>query len=277
MGQMNTRKIRLRLYEIIFEADTRAGRAFDLLLILAILASVLVVMLDSIPSLRTEYLNVFSGLEWFFTLLFSIEYLLRLWTVGRPASYALSALGLIDLLGILPTYLALLFPGTHFLTVIRLLRVLRIFRVLQLVQFLQEARLLGAALQASLRKIMVFLFTVLILVVIFGALMYVVEGDENGFSSIPMSIYWAIVTMTTVGYGDISPQTPLGQAMASLIMILGYGIIAVPTGMVTARMTVEMLHKNRQSCPACSKEGHADDALFCKYCGAELNPGQRDD
>jgi voltage-gated potassium channel len=210
-------------------------------------------------------------LEWFFTLIFTIEYILRLVSVGRPFKYATSFFGIIDLFAFLPTYFSLLFPGSQYFLVIRILRLLRIFRILKLVQFLREARLLLKALRSSSRKVAVFLFTVLLLVVIFGSLMYVIEGEENGFTSIPMSIYWAIVTLTTVGYGDISPQTGIGQTLASIIMILGYSIIAVPTGI----MTVEMAQTFRTStstqvCPQCSAEGHDENARFCKLCGARL-------
>jgi len=263
--------IRTRLHEIIFEADTFAGRVFDIILIVSILLSVLAVMLDSINSIQRDYGNLLYGIEWFFTILFSIEYVMRLTTVHRPLRYAFSFFGIVDLLAILPTYLSLLIPGSQFFLVIRILRVLRIFRVLKLVKYVSEARLLGQALKSSRRKILVFLFTVLTLVVIFGSLMYMIEGQENGFDSIPISVYWAIVTLTTVGYGDISPQTGLGQTLAALIMILGYSIIAIPTGIVTA----EIAHATRrgitrQACPSCSAEGHDPDAKYCKYCGEKL-------
>ncbi len=263
---------RHRLYIIIFEADTPAGKAFDIVLIAAILLSVLVVMLDSVNRVHQQFLGVFNGLEWLFTILFTIEYLARLYCARHPAKYATSFFGVVDLLAILPTYLGLLLPGSHYLSVIRVLRVLRIFRVLKLVQYLGEARLLLRALKASQRKITVFLFTVLTLVIILGSLMYIIEGEEHGFTSIPRSIYWAIVTLTTVGYGDISPQTPLGQALSSLVMILGYSIIAVPTGIVTveaARASQEEKSRQRR-CPGCGASGHDADARFCKYCGHPL-------
>ncbi len=264
--------LRIRLHEIIFEADTRLGKLFDLLLILSIFISVLVVMLDSVASLHAAYGTLFYALEWFFTILFTIEYILRLVSVGRPWMYAKSFFGIVDLLAVLPTYLSLLFPGSQYLIVIRLLRVLRIFRVLKLVQYIDESRLLLKALRASRRKITVFLFTVLTLVIIFGSLMYVIEGEPNGFTNIPRSIYWAIVTLTTVGYGDISPQTGLGQAFSAVIMILGYGIIAVPTGIVTVEMSNIASKKtvSTQACPQCSMEGHDDDAEYCKFCGSKL-------
>ncbi|APG27525.1 ion transporter [Syntrophotalea acetylenivorans] len=262
---------RMKLHEVIFEADTPAGKAFDVLLILSILASVVAVMLDSMGAVRLEYGRLLYLIEWFFTLLFSVEYILRLVCVGRPSKYATSFYGVVDLLAIIPTYLSLVLPGSQYLLVIRLLRILRIFRILKLVPYLGEARLLMQALRASGRKIAVFLFTVLTLVVIFGSLMYVIESSESGFTSIPRSIYWAIVTLTTVGYGDISPQTVLGQTLASLVMILGYSIIAVPTGIVTVEMSHAFGRKiSTQACPECSAEGHDDDARYCKFCGSAL-------
>jgi voltage-gated potassium channel len=263
--------LRQRLHEIIFEADTAAGKWFDALLIASIIASVILVMMDSVEAMRTLYGPWLNVGEWLFTLLFTAEYLLRLFCVRRPLMYARSFFGVVDLLAVLPTYLGVVLPGGHYFIIIRVLRLLRIFRVFKLVQFLSEARLLLNALRASLRKIAVFLCAVLTLVMIFGALMYVVEGAANGFTSIPRSIYWAIVTMTTVGYGDISPRTDLGQALAAFIMIIGYGIIAVPTGIVT----VELSHAARrgvstQACPECGRDGHDKDAGYCKYCGAAL-------
>ena len=257
------------LYSVIFEADTPAGKWFDILLILSIIASVLVVMFDSVGSINRQHGSLLSGLEWFFTIGFTVEYLLRLVCVGRPLHYATSFFGIIDLLAIIPTYISLLIPGSQYLIVVRVLRILRIFRVLKLVQFLGEALLLLRALRASSRKITVFLFTVLTLVVILGSLMYLIEGAPNGFTSIPRSIYWAIVTLTTVGYGDISPKTNLGQMLAACIMILGYSIIAVPTGIVTAELS-HVSQQHPRTCRACSAEGHDDDAAFCKYCGAGL-------
>ncbi|MFC2083941.1 ion transporter [Bacteroidota bacterium] len=262
---------RFKLHEIIFEADTPAGKAFDVLLIISIILSVIAVMLDSITPIRLEYGAVLYLIEWFFTILFTIEYLLRLYCVGKPMKYASSFYGVIDLVAILPTYVSMLFPGSQYFLVIRILRVLRVFRVLKFVQYIKAARLLKEALKASSKKIMVFLFAVLTLVVILGSLMYMIEGEENGFTSIPKSIYWSIVTLTTVGYGDILPQTPIGQFLAAIIMILGYGIIAVPTGIVT----VEMVKKREdqyttQACPECGKEGHDSDAVFCKFCGSKI-------
>lgn len=265
------RSWRGRMHEIIFEADTKTGKAFDLLLIWSILLSVLAVMLDSVAPIRSQYGTLLYAAEWFFTLLFTFEYLLRLSCVGRPWRYATSFFGLVDLLAILPTYLSLLIPGTQYLLVVRILRVLRIFRILKFVEYSSEARLLMRALHASKRKVFVFLFTVIILVVIIGALMYLIEGEPNGFTSIPRSMYWAIVTMTTVGYGDISPQTDLGQVFAAFVMILGYSIIAVPTGIVTVSMSQAMAKPiSTQSCPECSAEGHDSDAVHCKFCGSKL-------
>ncbi len=266
-----TRKWQSKLHTIIFEADTQAGRIFDIFLIIVILLSVLTVMLDSVKDLNLRYGDILYSIEWFFTILFTIEYLLRLMSVGKPLKYATSFFGLIDLFSFLPTYFSLLVPGTQFFLVIRLLRVLRIFRVFKLVRFLREAQILMQAMRGSSRKIAVFLFTVLTLVVIFGSLMYVIEDEKNGFTSIPISVYWAIVTLTTVGYGDVSPQTGMGQALAAIIMILGYSIIAVPTGIVTAELTQQYKEKvSTQSCPQCSAEGHDHDAKHCKYCGSKL-------
>jgi len=264
-------RFRARLHEIIFEADTSTGKLFDVLLILSILVSVVLVMLDSVASIRQSYGNLLYLGEWFFTILFTIEYLLRLCSVGRPVAYATSFFGVVDLFAILPTYLSIIFPGTQYFLVIRILRVLRIFRVLKLVQYLGAARQLSQALRASRRKITVFLFSVLALVVIFGSLMYIIEDQASGFTSIPRSIYWTIVTLTTVGYGDISPQTGVGQTIAAVIMIIGYGIIAVPTGIVTTEL-VQIYKKgvSTQACPECSAEGHDVDAIYCKYCGSRI-------
>jgi len=261
---------RIRLHEIIFEADTSAGRVFDIALIGSIVLSVFAVMLDSITPMREAYGEELLAVEWFFTILFTVEYVLRLLCVGRPVKYATSFFGVIDLLSILPTYLSLLLPGSRYLLVVRVLRVLRIFRILKLVSYISEADVLTRSLQASRRKITIFLYTVLTLVVIIGSAMYVIEGGENGFTSIPIGIYWAIVTLTTVGYGDISPATTLGQILASIVMILGYGIIAVPTGIVTSEMARIKTQVTTQACRECTREGHDPDALFCKYCGARL-------
>lgn len=264
---------RARLHEIIFEADTRAGRLFDLILIWLIILSVATVILESVSEVRVKYGEILYLFEWLFTLLFTIEYVLRLLSVRHPVRYATSFFGVVDLLAIIPTYLSLLVPGSQYLLVIRILRLLRVFRLFKLSEYVTEADLLRRALRASQRKISVFLSAVILLVIIIGALMYVIEGEANGFTSIPISVYWAIVTLTTVGYGDLSPSTPAGQILASIVMIIGYGIIAVPTGIVS----VELAHAvrdqqkvSRRSCPACEAEGHDPDAICCKYCGATL-------
>jgi voltage-gated potassium channel len=259
------------LHEVIFHADTPVGKLFDVLLIVCILLSVLVVMLDSVGLVRVEFGRVLYWAEWVFTILFSVEYVLRLICAIRPLGYTTSFFGVVDLLSIAPTYLSLIFPVSKYLLVIRVLRILRVFRVLKLMSYIGAADLLLRALGASRRKITVFLFTVLTMVVVFGSIMYVIEGEENGFTSIPRSIYWAIVTMTTVGYGDISPKTPVGQALASVIMIMGYGIIAVPTGIVTVELTQAAQLRRNVAC-VCSALGHQQDAVYCRRCGVELPP-----
>jgi voltage-gated potassium channel len=264
---------RRRAYEIIFEHETRGGRTFDIVLLLAILASVLAVMLESVASLRTAHGPSLRLLEWAFTSAFTVEYALRLWCVNHPGRYARSFLGLVDLLAILPTYLSLLVPGGQVLAVVRILRVLRVFRILKLASYVGEARVLGRALRASRFKIIVFLVTILTIVVIVGALMYLVEGPEHGFTSIPASVYWAVVTLTTVGFGDITPETPLGQALASVVMIMGYGIIAVPTGIVTAELAYAVRGETAaRGCTSCARAGHDADARYCKWCGSSLGP-----
>jgi len=264
---------RARLHEVIFEADTPAGKTFDLVLIICILASVVAVMLESVAPIREQYGRYLYTAEWFFTIIFTIEYVLRLICIGRPLKYATSFFGVVDLLAVIPTYLDLLLPGSRFLLVIRILRLLRIFRVLKLVQYVSEANTLLQALRSGRRKIIIFLSTVVTIAVIMGSAMYVIEGEAHGFTSIPRSVYWAIVTMTTVGYGDVSPETSLGQTLAALLMILGYSIIAVPTGIVTAEMTRGRDKKvTTQSCPECSAEGHDADAKHCKMCGAAIHP-----
>lgn len=262
---------RQRLHEIIFEAETPAGKTFDVLLLISIVVSVIVVMLESVTVVRARYGDLLIRLEWGFTLLFTIEYVLRLISVRRPLAYATSFFGVVDLLAIIPTYLSLLVPGTQYLLVIRILRLLRIFRVLKLAEYLSEAGVLGRALWASRRKISVFLLTVVTLVIIIGAMMYVVEGEENGFTDIPTGIYWAIVTLTTVGYGDVAPRTPLGQFLASIVMLLGYGIIAIPTGIVTLELSrASTPVVSTEACPNCGRTGHDPDADYCKFCGAKL-------
>ncbi len=256
-----------QLHEIIFEADSPAGKAFDVALILCIMLSVLAVMLDSITSFQQRYGNLLLIVEWTFTILFTIEYLLRLYCVGKPLKYVFSFFGLVDLLSILPTYLSLFFPGTHYLLVIRTLRTIRIWRILKLAQYLHEWDYIQSAMRASLRKILVFLVFVTTLVCILGSIMYMVESADTGFTSIPRSIYWAVVTVTTVGYGDIAPQSNFGQMLAALAMILGYAIIAVPTGIVTVELGNARKKVSTQACPDCAKEGHDADAKHCKYCG----------
>jgi len=262
---------RARLHEVLFEADTAAGRAFDVLLLWCIVISVVVVLLESVASVHGRYGWLLRTAEWVFTILFTVEYVLRLASVGRPLRYAISFYGVVDLLAIVPTYLSVLLPGAQTLLVIRALRLLRVFRVLKVARFLEESRVLGQALRASRHKIAVFLGTVLTLVLILGTLMYLIEGEASGFDSIPRGIYWAIVTLTTVGYGDIAPTTVPGQMLASIVMILGYSIIAVPTGIVTVELAKATQGQiSTQACPQCSAEGHDADAKHCKYCGAQL-------
>jgi voltage-gated potassium channel len=261
---------RARLHEVIFESDTSAGRAFDVMLLMAIVLSVAAVVLESVAAIRREYGYVLRVVEWTLTIAFTVEYALRLVAVDRPWQYARSFFGIVDLLSIVPTYLAVVVPDTQSFMVIRAIRLLRVFRILKAAQFLSEAHLLTTALRASRRKITVFLGGIVTVVLIVGALMYVIEGEEHGFTSIPTSMYWAIVTMTTVGYGDIAPRTPLGQFVASMLMILGYAIIAVPTGIVSVELANAARPVSRQSCPSCGAEGHDVDASHCKYCGAQL-------
>ena len=265
-----TSRWRSTMFEVIFESDTPAGKWFDIILIICILLSVTTIMLDSVDNVRSKCGGILTTAEWFFTLLFTIEYVLRLICIGKPIRYAISFFGIIDLLAILPTYAGLFFYGSRYLVTIRVLRVLRVFRILKLGHHTKEANLLKTALYASRRKIFVFLFVVLTLVVIIGSLIYVIEGAENGFTSIPRSVYWAIVTLTTVGYGDISPATGLGQFLAAIVMIMGYSIIAVPTGIVTVELSQAYKQKSAQVCGQCSTEGHDSDAKFCKHCGTKL-------
>lgn len=262
---------RNKLYEIIFEADTPAGKWFDIILLWAIIISVLVVFLESISELRNQYGDIFYYLEWLFTILFTLEYILRIISIKKASGYIFSFYGVIDVLAILPTYLSLVIAGSQYFLVIRILRLLRVFRIFKLTHMMRQSAILKRALIASRGKIAVFLFAVLTLVVVVGAVMYVVEGPENGFTSIPFSMYWAIVTMTTVGYGDVSPQTTLGQIFASIVMIMGYAIIAVPTGIVSVEIADVTRKTSMQVCPACLKEGHDADAKFCKHCGTVLN------
>jgi voltage-gated potassium channel len=263
--------VRRKLYEIIFEAETPAGKAFDIVLLIAIILSVIAVLLESVAAIRARYGDWLRAFEWVMTILFTIEYGLRLFCVGKPLRYARSFYGIVDLMAIVPTYLSTFVIGAQSLIVIRALRLLRVFRVLKLVHFVGEAWQLRTALRASVRKIIIFLGAVLTIVVIVGALIYLIEGEEHGFTSIPESIYWAIVTMTTVGYGDIAPQTALGRFLAAAIMILGYGIIAVPTGIVTVEIAGAAHGRpSTRVCPQCASESHDADAQFCKHCGARL-------
>lgn len=264
---------RARFHEVIFGIETPAGRAFDIGLVVAILLSILIVVLDSVPAIGRPYAQQMYALEWFFTLLFTVEYVARLATVRHPLRYAISFYGLIDLLSVLPTYISLLLPGSEALLDIRILRLLRVFRIFKLTLYIEEYTRLSEALAASGRKIMVFLSVVLMAVLILGTVMYVVEGPEHGYTSIPTAMYWAVVTMTTVGYGDITPQTALGKAIASFMMLLGWGILAVPTGIVTAEMTAQRNDRRHGMrpllrCGDCGSRGHDADAQYCKDCGA---------
>ncbi len=273
ISKQNTRNINFRstLNEIIFGTDTPAGKLFDVILIWSIVLSVLTVVLESVTAIREMFGPVLNGLEWFFTILFTFEYLLRIFSIKKPTRYIISFFGIVDLLAILPTYMSLIIPGSHYLLNIRILRLLRIFRVFKLSAYLSEAKIITTALKASRRKISVFLLAVITIVVIIGTCMYVIEGEKNGFTNIPTGIYWAIVTLTTVGYGDLAPQSPFGKALASCIMILGYGIIAVPTGIVTAEFSnIASTRTSNQICPECNAEDHEPNAVYCKFCGNKL-------
>ena len=264
------------VYRIIFEADTRLGKFFDIVLILAILSSVTVVMLDSVPEIAERYHGALRLAEWFFTGVFTIEYVARLWCVASKKKYALSFFGLIDLFSVIPTYLSLLIPGIEVLADVRILRVVRVFRILKLVQYMGEAEVLVATLKASRFKIAVFLITVMSIAVVIGSMIYLIEGPENGFTSIPRGLYWSIVTLTTVGYGDVTPQTGFGQALAALLMVMGYALIAVPTGLFSAEFVQQnAAHKQRpnvpvQSCPGCGSLEKDQQAGYCRYCGQRL-------
>jgi len=263
---------RKEIYNIIFEANTPGGKAFDIILLISILLSVIVVFLDSVSSIHHEFGHELYLAEWFFTILFTIEYILRIYSATRKIRYIFSFYGIIDLLSILPTFISLILAGTQFLIVIRTLRLMRIFRILKLDRYVGASSYLTQAIRSGRHKIMVFLTTVFSIVIIVGAMMYLIEGPSNGFTSIPRSIYWAIVTLTTVGYGDIAPQTVWGQFLASLIMILGYSIIAVPTGIITAEMTRQKAGKEQNGvCKHCGKKDHEDGARFCCHCGSNLS------
>lgn len=269
---MSHQETKALLYKVIFGTDTKAGKNFDLALIILILLSVFCVILDSINIVSQEYEILLHTAEWFFTLLFTLEYAVRLYCSPSAKRYAGSFYGIVDVLAFIPSYLALFISSANFLIVIRLLRVLRIFRILKLLQYMSDSQLLLRSLILSSRKIFIFFFTVLVIVTLIGSLMYLVEGPEHGFTSIPKSIYWAIVTVTTVGYGDIIPQTALGQAISAFAMLTGYAILAVPTGILSAELIGEMQReKDQKTCPSCSRSGHEKDAKFCRFCGNHLN------
>jgi len=261
---------RKNIYQVIYETDTRAGKIFDVILLIAILISVLIVILESVVSIKMKIGEIIRVAEWMFTILFSLEYILRIYSVKKAGKYLFSFYGIIDFLAIIPTYLGLLLSGAHVLMTIRALRLIRVFRVLKLVRFLGASKYLAVSIKGSLPKIAVFLIVVLIIIIIAGSLMYLIEGPQYGFSSIPKGIYWAIVTLTTVGYGDITPHTTAGQILSSLIMILGYSIIAVPTGIITSQMTKTKQKVNTQTCLNCNYSDHDDDATYCKKCGEKL-------
>ncbi|NPA44375.1 MAG: ion transporter [Chlorobi bacterium] len=269
------KKLKLKLYEIVFEADTPAGKAFDIILLIAVSLSVIVVMLESVDSYNSRFPVLFHYAEWFFTIIFTIEYIVRIVIVNKKTKYIFSFYGIIDFLTILPSYIGLIIPGNAYsLAVIRSLRLLRVFRIFQLPRYVSESQKLIKALIASKQRIGVFFFSVIMIVIILGTVMYLIEDKDAGFTNIPQSIYWAIVTLTTVGYGDIAPVTGLGKFIAGFVMILGYAIIAIPTGIITSEMN--KVNKKEgittQVCPNCLKEGHDPDAQFCKFCGAEINP-----
>ncbi len=267
---MNTNSLKQKIYTIIFEADTKNGKLFDLVLFYAIIVSVIVVMLNSVQEIHELYGSWFLLIEWLITIVFTMEYVLRIWVVKSPRKYIFSFYGVIDFLSVLPTYLSLLFVGSHYLMVIRMLRLLRVFRVFKLTRYIGASDSLLLAAKNSRSKIIVFLEVVIILVVIIGSMMYLIEGPKNGFTSIPKSVYWAIVTITTVGYGDIAPQTIAGQTLASFLMITGFAIIAVPTGIITSEISRAGKRKNTQVCRNCQFDDHDDDARFCKKCGEAL-------
>ncbi len=270
---MRISKLKKQLFEIIFEADTKEGKAFDIVLLIAIVFSIVLVMLSSVKEVEVKHHTFLITSEWILTIFFTIEYFLRLIISPKPKKYATSFFGIIDLLSIIPTYIAIFITGGHAFMVLRSLRLLRMFRIFKLSRYIQGASVISRALKSSLPKISVFLFGVVMIVIIVGSFMYIIEGEENGFTSIPRSIYWAIVTLTTVGYGDISPQTDLGQFISSLVMIIGYSIIAVPTGIITSEVHTANKKKkySTQVCPNCMFEDHDSDAIFCKKCGQKLN------
>ena len=269
---MSQKKLKQTIHEIIFEADTPMGKLFDIVLMIAIILSVVIVLLDSVAPLNEKYGLLFLSIEWVLTILFTFEYILRIYSVKKASKYIFSFYGIIDFLAILPTYLSLFVVGSHFLMIIRILRLMRVFRVLKLARYVNAAKSLRLAFNNSRAKIVVFLELVVALVVIMGSIMYLVEGPENGFTNIPVSIYWAIVTVTTVGYGDIAPHTVFGQTLASLLMIIGYAIIAVPTGLISGEivMSAKKKSQNTQVCQNCLCDEHDTDAKYCKICGEKL-------
>jgi voltage-gated potassium channel len=272
MQQQESRSWREKIHSIIYESATPAGKAFDVSLLFLIVTSILVVMLDSVESLHNRYGTLFLTLEWTYTILFTLEFILRLICIRKPLRFIFSFFGIIDILSVLPTYLGLFYAGAQTLLVVRGLRLLRVFRIFKLRHYVNEMQFLLQAIKGSIRKISIFMLMVFTTVIVLGSVMYLVERGKNGFTSIPDSIYWAIVTITTVGYGDISPVTPLGKFVASVIMLMGYGIIAVPTGIITTEMAIAARSKNHstEACPHCGREGHEEDAAYCKYCGAKL-------
>ena len=275
MKDNNAKSFKQKVHEIIFEADTVTGKLFDVILLAAILLSIIGVMLESVDEIDKKYHEIIMVFEWGFTILFTIEYFFRIYAVNRSFKYIFSFMGIVDLLAIIPTYLIFIFPAVHWMSVIRAIRLIRIFRIFKLSRYLRGAHTMQIALRSSRPKIIVFLLSVMLLVIILGTLMYIIENSArtNGFENIPNSIYWSIITLTTVGYGNIVPMTILGKIVASFIMILGYGIIAVPTGIVTAEFSRKRKEKvNTQVCPDCTAEGHEMEAKFCNKCGAELNP-----
>ncbi|MAB56751.1 MAG: ion transporter [Aequorivita sp.] len=276
MKPTNKKSWRYRLHEIIYEADTPMGRLFDIVLLILILLSVVIVMLESVRSIDLEYHGLFYVIEWIITIFFTIEYIARIITVKKPRHYIFSFYGIIDFLSTIPLYLSFILVGSNYLLTVRALRLLRVFRILKITRYIGEGNKLKKALIESRAKIFIFIFAVLIVAIIAGTLMYLIEGEESGFKSIPVSVYWCIVTLTTVGFGDIAPVTPAGQFLATIIMILGYGVIAVPTGIVSAqyvrKASDDYVHVNTQSCRNCGAQRHRDDAKFCHKCGDELNP-----
>lgn len=276
MKPTNKKSWRYRLHEIIYEADTPMGRLFDIVLLILILLSVVIVMLESVRSIDLEYHRLFYIIEWIITIFFTIEYIARIITVKKPRHYIFSFYGIIDFLSTIPLYLSFILVGSNYLLTVRALRLLRVFRILKITRYIGEGNKLKKALIESRAKIFIFIFAVLIVAIIAGTLMYLIEGEESGFKSIPVSVYWCIVTLTTVGFGDIAPVTPAGQFLATIIMILGYGVIAVPTGIVSAqyvrKASDDYVHVNTQSCRNCGAQRHRDDAKFCHKCGDELNP-----